>query len=184
MEAFFHSKVYVVTGGADGIGLATVALLLEYGASVCAVDLHKTPSKGLAALPQEHLTYIQADVKIRNQSHEVITAVIEKHHRLDGLVNSAGICPLEGEMPGDDIYDDVFDTNVRGSWNFATEAVTHMKSQGSGSIVNLGSLSSHKGVGRLPCYTATKHALAGLTRTWALDFAKYGVRVNMVSPGT
>ena len=183
MEKFFNAKVYVVTGGASGIGLAVTTLLLEYGAYVCAVDLHATISKGLETLPRERLTYVQGNVKDRKQSHEIITSITKKHNRLDGLVNCAGICPLEGEMPSDEIYDDVFDTNVRGTWNFSTEALAWMKAQGSGSIVNLGSVSSNKGVGRLPCYTAGKHALAGFTRTWALDFAKYGIRVNMVSPG-
>jgi len=183
MDVFFDSKVYLVTGGARGIGLGIVALLLEYGAYVYATDLGEEISAGLKALPQEKLTYLQADVRSRERSKEVVQELLTKHQGLDGLVNCAGVCFLEGEMPGDDLYDQCFDTNVRGTWNSGTEALAHMKSQKRGSIVNIGSLSAKKGVGKLPLYSASKHAVAGLTGTWAVDFAKYGVRVNMVSPG-
>ena len=183
MEASFNSKVYIVTGGAAGIGLGITELLLSYGAYVYATDLHERPSAPLGDLPQNQLVYLQGDVKDRKRSHEITSLVIKQHNRLDGLVNCAGVCPLEGEMPGDDLYDHCFDVNVRGSWNMGTEALEVMKSRGLGNIINIGSLSSTKGVGRLPLYTATKHALAGLTRTWALDFAKYGIRVNMIGPG-
>ncbi|KAI9743668.1 MAG: hypothetical protein M1818_002984 [Claussenomyces sp. TS43310] len=179
----FKSKVYVVTGGASGIGLAITTLLLKAGAYVYALDLHAERSAELAALHNERLTYEQVDVRQRARCHEVMTSVIERHGGLDGLVNNAGVCPLEGELPGDDVYDFVFDVNVRGVWNMGTEALTHMKEQRRGAVVNIGSTSSLYGVARIPLYTASKHAVLGLSRTWALDFAKYGVRVNCVAPG-
>lgn len=119
----------------------------------------------------------------RKRCHEVVTSIVEKHGRLDGLVNNAGICPLEGEMPGDDVFEEVYGVNVRGVWNMGTEALTVMREQKGGNVVNIGSISSSHGVARIPLYTSSKHAVLGLTRTWALDFAKYGVRVNCVAPG-
>lgn len=184
MDSFFNSKVYLVTGGAAGIGLAIVELLLSYGAYVYATDIFPEPTPELAALPQSHLTYILGDVKDRTKSHEIVSSILSKHKRLDGLVNNAAICLPEGELPSDEMYQETFAVNVQGPWNLATEALVHMREQGGGSIVNIGSLASLAGEARLPAYTATKHALVGLTKTWALDFAKHNVRVNMVAPGT
>ena len=183
---FFQSKVYAVTGGATGIGLAITSQLLKNGAYVFALDVHVEESKELAALDEtqrQRLLYVQNDVRDRKICHETIAMIVAKHGRLDGLVNNAGVCPLEGEMPEAHMYDEVFDVNVRGVWNMGAEALVQMKRQGHGSIVNIGSTSSLVGVARIPLYTASKHAVLGLTRTWALDFAKYGVRVNCVGPG-
>jgi NAD(P)-dependent dehydrogenase (short-subunit alcohol dehydrogenase family) len=183
MEFFFTSKVYLVTGAASGIGLAITSLLLEYGAYVYAIDLSEKQSPGLAELPQSRLTYLQGDVKDRRRSKEIVTSIVQQHNQLDGLVNCAAVCLEEGELPGDELYDPTFDVNVRGAWNYASEALTQMKIQGRGSVVNIGSLASLAAEARLPIYTATKHALTDFTKTWARDFAKYGVRVNMVAPG-
>jgi len=183
MESFFDSKVCVVTGGAAGIGLEITALLLEYGAYVYATDLLEEQSPELKALPQKRLTYLSGDVKDRKRSQEIVKSIVQHHNRLDGLVNCAAVCLQEGELPDNELYDPLFDVNVRGAWNFASEVLIQMKAQSGGSIVNIGSLASLAGEARLPIYTATKHAMVGFTKTWALDFAKYGIRVNMVAPG-
>ncbi|EXJ90158.1 hypothetical protein A1O3_03227 [Capronia epimyces CBS 606.96] len=185
MEAsLFESKVYVVTGGAAGIGLATVVQLVQHGANVHALDVVVDEPEALTALARGgRLTYHQVDVRSRDRCHEIFEGIVRKHGQVDGVVNAAGICPLEGELPGDDLYESCYDVNVRGTWIVGTEGLAQMKKQGSGSVVNIGSTSSLVGVARLPLYTSTKHAVLGLTRSWALDFAKYGVRVNMVAPG-
>jgi NAD(P)-dependent dehydrogenase (short-subunit alcohol dehydrogenase family) len=180
----FASKVYIVTGGAAGIGLAIVKALLDHGAIVYTCDIHDKISTNLAALPQQQqLTYARCDVRERSDCQSFVRTLVDKHKRIDGLVNNAGICPLEGELPGDDLYDAAFDVNVRGVWNFGTETLAQMKKTGGGSVINIGSISCLQGVRRLPLYVATKHAVLGLTRTWALDFAQYKIRVNCVAPG-
>lgn len=182
----FRNKVYVVTGGSKGIGLAVVRQLIGHGAFVYAFDIFEGTPENIAALPKDHqqfLTYVTADVTSRKRCHEVFETIIEKHGRVDGVVNNAGICPLEGELPGDDLYEQCYDVNVKGTFIVGTEALVQMKEQGFGSVVNIGSTSSLVGVARLPLYASTKHAVLGLTRTWALDFGKYGVRVNLVAPG-
>jgi NAD(P)-dependent dehydrogenase (short-subunit alcohol dehydrogenase family) len=117
--------------------------------------------------------------------------------RLDGLVNCAGVCPWEGKLPPDEIYRVNIEVNVTGVWNMGTEAIRRMGTQeslevpgivpgstrsvGQGSIVNIGSGASIRGLQGLAAYTASKHAVLGLTRSWAKDFP--GLRVNAVGPG-
>lgn len=117
--------------------------------------------------------------------------------RLDGLVNSAGVGSWEGKIGADTMYQRTMDINVTGTWNMSTEAMRRMsiqddievpgvipgavRSVGQGSIVNVGSGASRRGVPGMAAYTASKHAVLGLTRSWARDFPK--LRVNLVAPG-
>lgn len=116
--------------------------------------------------------------------------------RLDGLVNSAGVGAWEGKIGADELYQRTMDINVTGTWNMVTEAMRRMSTQddteapgvipgavrsvGQGSIVVVGSGASRRGVGGMAAYTASKHAVLGLTRSWARDFPK--LRVNCVAP--
>lgn len=179
----FKDKVYLVTGGATGIGFACVQHLLSYGAYVYAVDLLDNMSKELESIQTDRLTYLKNDVSDRRRCHEVVEDLMARYGRFDGLVNNAGVTLLEGELPGDDMYDAITGCNLRGVWNMSTEALVHMRNQKSGSIVNIGSISAVAGKARLAVYAASKHAVLGLTRSWALDYAKYGVRINMIGPG-
>jgi NAD(P)-dependent dehydrogenase (short-subunit alcohol dehydrogenase family) len=181
--ALFKDKVYLVTGGAAGIGFACVKHLLSYGAYVYTVDLRPEKSKELTAIQTDRLTYLPCDVSDRKSCHEVVDSLISKYGRFDGLVNNAGITLLEGELPSDEFYNSITEVNLRGVWNMTTEAFVHMKKQGCGSVVNIGSISAIYGKARLAVYAASKHAVLGLTRSWALDYAKYGIRINMVGPG-
>jgi NAD(P)-dependent dehydrogenase (short-subunit alcohol dehydrogenase family) len=179
----FAEKVYLVTGGNRGIGAAVSQQLLGYGAIVYAADIQPAVSDELAEGKNQNLYYVQCDVRDRAACRALIEQVVSSQSRLDGVVNNAGICPLEGERPSDSVFDEVVAVNLTGVWNIGSVALDYMQKQGFGNIVNLGSVSSTIGVPRLPAYTTTKHAVLGLTRTWALDFAKYGIRVNCIAPG-
>jgi NAD(P)-dependent dehydrogenase (short-subunit alcohol dehydrogenase family) len=100
----FDSIIYAVAGGAVGIGSAVVRQLVGYGAFVYALDLGESQNSELAGLPQERLTYVQCDVVDRAACAGAVSAIVEKHGRLHGLVNHAGICLLEGEIPDDSLY--------------------------------------------------------------------------------
>jgi len=183
-SALFKDKVYLVTGGAGGIGLACVHHLLKHDAYVYTIDIQSSPSTALTEISTPRLTYHQCDISNRARCHEIVSEIISKHGRLDGLVNNAGIAPIEGELTSDELFNSISEVNIKGVFNMSAEALVQMKKQGSGSIVSIGSISAVAGKARLAVYAASKHAVLGLTRSWALDYAKYGVRVNMVSPGT
>ncbi|KAL3474454.1 dehydrogenase with different specificitie [Aspergillus californicus] len=180
----FASKVYLVTGGNAGIGLAITKQLLEGQAYVYVLDLPKNQSAELKAIANDRLHYVSGDVRDRIACRELVASIVTTNARLDGLVNNAGICPLEGPLPDDVLFDEIIDVNLKGTWNVGVAALHQMKTQSwGGSIVNIGSTSSLVGVARLPGYTASKHAVLGLTRAWAQDFAGNNIRVNCVGPG-
>lgn len=117
--------------------------------------------------------------------------------RIDGLVNCAGVCLAEGKMATDEVFSKILDVNVRGTWNMGTEAIQRMSQQepkpspallpefertpGSGRIVNFASGAGLRGIANLAAYCASKHAVVGLTRSWAKDWPL--LRVNAVAPG-
>ncbi|VUC26098.1 unnamed protein product [Clonostachys rosea] len=189
----FAGRQFAVTGGCSGIGLALTNTLLVLGAVVYVADItNQTPDEFLYR-ENVHLT-VPCDVTNREACRRFIESI---PGRLDGLVNCAGISGWEGKIGTDALYQRTMDINVTGTWNMATEAFQKMSAQedieapgivpgsirsvGQGSIVNVGSGASLRGVAGLAAYTASKHAVLGLTRTWARDFPK--MRINIVAPG-
>lgn len=184
--ADLEGKSIIVTGGASGIGLATVAQLLQLKAKVAVGDLAPSPSAGLTELENnaQNLFYKQVDVSSRPSVEDFMRAVLEKFGTVDGLVNNAGICPNEGEMATDEVFDAIMSVNLKGVWNVGTEAIRIMAKQESrGVIVNTASDAALKGIKGLAAYTASKHGVLGLTRVWCKEWTPKGIRVNAVAPG-
>ncbi|KAI1613512.1 putative short chain alcohol dehydrogenase [Exophiala viscosa] len=189
----FAERNIAITGGGSGIGLAIVKTLLLLGANVYVVDLMETPPKEIADQERLHFTG-KCDITKREACRKFLDTI---PGRLDGLVSCAGVCPWEGKLPSDDLYRLNMEVNVTGVWNMGTEAIRRMSEQqdleapgavpgatrsvGQGSIVNIGSGASLRGLQGLAAYTASKHAVLGLTRSWAKDFPR--LRVNAVGPG-
>ncbi|MFN0154921.1 MAG: SDR family NAD(P)-dependent oxidoreductase [Gaiella sp.] len=173
-----RTRVAVITGGAQGIGLAVGRRLREEGWQVVAADV----VAGEAAASE--LTYRQLDVCDRAQVAAALASVVDEFGGLDLLVNNAGIArhrPL-ADLTWED-WSAVVDVNLHGVFNCLQAGGRIMIERGGGVIVNMASIAAERGTpGRAP-YATTKHAVVGLTRSAAVEWAPYGVRVNAVGPG-
>ena len=169
----------LVTGGTAGIGLASARLLAEAGAEV--VITGRDTRRGEAAAAAHHrLRFLRADMA----DPASVESVVRQAADTDVLVNNAASFP--GAMTVDQdaaSFARTFDTNVRGSYFLTAGLVPHMLKRGRGSIVNITSMVALKGVPAASVYSASKAAVASLTRTWAAEFGRHGVRVNAVAPG-
>jgi NAD(P)-dependent dehydrogenase (short-subunit alcohol dehydrogenase family) len=174
------NKVALVTGGTAGIGLETARLLAANGAQV--VISGRDPERGKAALESlgdsGSVRFVQADLA----DLESVRSLATQSGPVDILVNNAGACPVAPTVEQDVAsFDRVFDTNVRGTYFLVAALAPHMLDAG-GSIVNVTSVATAKGMPGASAYSASKAALESLTRTWAAEFGPR-IRVNSVAPG-
>jgi NAD(P)-dependent dehydrogenase (short-subunit alcohol dehydrogenase family) len=169
-----------VTGAAQGIGAATVARFAEGGYGVVAADL---AGREPAAL--DGVDTLACDVADEASVQAAVAATVDRHGRIDVLVNNAGIVlvkPLD-ETTWDD-YRRVVDVNLGGAFLLCKHVLPVMKRQHSGAIVNLSSVSGHVGQTDHAVYGATKGAVLSFTRALAWEVAGFGIRVNSISPGS
>lgn len=176
-------KVTLVTGAASGIGRATALKLAELGDQLVCTDFASAQLQEMKNLTDG--ICIAADVTIESEVDALIAATIAEHGRLDGVVHCAGI--EESFVDARDMTLEVFEktmrVNVTGSFLVARAAGRVMVPQGSGSIVLMGSILSTVGYGGNAAYTASKGAVLQLGRALAVDWSKFGVRINIVGPG-
>jgi len=181
-----RERVALVTGGASGIGLATVRRLLAAGWKVAAVDRDATALSALARElgPPSRTFTAPLDVTDEPAAEKVVAMAAEALGGLDGVVNSAGIA---ADIPALDtpveLFRRVLDVNVVGTFIVARAAARIMKAAGGGAIVNLSSVSGLRGGKGRSAYGASKGAVVVLTQVLANDLARYGIRVNSVAPG-
>ncbi|CZR68168.1 related to dehydrogenases with different specificities (related to short-chain alcohol dehydrogenases) [Phialocephala subalpina] len=195
--SFFAQKHYIVTGGGSGIGLALVLKLAVASAIVHAIDLKASAPPEFEALLETVHYHGSIDVSSRSSVTELYKAITAISPRIDGVVNSAGICPGgDGYIQSDETFQRTMAVNVIGTWNITTAFLEMVDkespnvgrtvtapSRTRASIVNIGSSASLCAWPTLTAYTASKHAVLGLTRSWSLDWAHKGIRVNLVAPG-
>ena len=183
----FDGRSVVVTGGAMGIGRAVCEVFAERGASVLIVDWdEKAGSEACDSIEKNggRAIFRKVDVSDFEQVSKAVEGAVSIFGSLHSLVVSAGIQRYGTALTTDDSqWDEVLDVNLRGAWNAARACLPHILIQG-GAIVNVSSVQALASQQNVLAYTVSKHGLIGLTRSMAMDFAKQGVRVNAVCPGT
>jgi 3-oxoacyl-[acyl-carrier protein] reductase len=182
-----NGKISLITGAAQGIGLATAKKFAQEGATVVICDVKAEAVD--AAVAECHALGAQAeghtmDVTQRDQVDAVIATVIAKHGRIDVLVNNAGITQ-DARLQNMSLeqFDRVIDVNLRGVFHCAQAVAQHMVAQGRGVILNASSVVGIYGNFGQTNYAASKFGVIGFTKTWSRELGPKGVRVNAVAPG-
>jgi len=178
----------VVTGTSAGIGARLARTLVGAGARVVAISRRPTELDFGPRTPEGELISVQADLSDRQQVSEAAAAALRiLEGRVDVLVNNAAYI-AGGVKAEDESYDDIRRTlavNLEAPILLAQSFQPGMRSRGDGSIVNVTSIVASAGIGRLPqaVYAATKGGLEAITREWAAQWSRYGIRVNSLAPG-
>jgi SDR family mycofactocin-dependent oxidoreductase len=196
--ARFGGRVAFITGAAHGQGRATALALAREGARIAALDVARplaypgytlgsrddlaSLAEACRALGTECLTFA-ADVREDAAVTAAVTETVRRFGRIDILFNNAGICAygLAHELT-EEAWDAMLDINLKGSWLVARRVIPVMIAQGSGVILNNSSVAGLRGMGRLSHYAASKWGLTGLTKSWAIELAPHGIRVNSLHP--
>ncbi|MBF0787442.1 MULTISPECIES: SDR family oxidoreductase [unclassified Streptococcus] len=182
-----HDKVYVVTGGSSGIGLAIVKGLLKQGAKVANFDIRDSE------VSHENLFFVETNVTSHQAVKEAVAKVVEHFGTVDGLVNNAGInipsllvdvAEEAGQYElNEEKFDKMVSINFKGLFFVSQEVARILATKKSGVIINMASEAGLEGSEGQSIYAATKGAVYSLTRSWAKELAKHGIRVLGIAPG-
>jgi NAD(P)-dependent dehydrogenase (short-subunit alcohol dehydrogenase family) len=183
-----NTPVVLITGALTGIGRATAMAFAKGAASVVVSGRREDAGRALAAELRTlgaQAEFVQADVRHEDEIRSLVDQTVKRFGRLDVAVNNAGTEGGPGPLTEQtaETYAAIFETNVLGTMLSMKHELRVMQPQGTGSIINLSSTMGQRGAPGAALYTASKHAVEGLTKVAALEGAAFGVRVNAVAPG-
>lgn len=183
-----NNRVVLITGALTGIGRATALAFAQEGASIVVSGRHEEEGQKLVAELRKlgaEAEFVRSDVRHEEDVRTLVDKTVARFGRLDVAVNNAGTEGKPGPVTEQsaESYAATFDTNVLGTLLSMKHELRVMLAQGAGSIINVSSILGHTGGAGASVYTASKHAVEGLTKSAALEASASGVRVNAVAPG-
>ncbi|WP_181313127.1 3-oxoacyl-ACP reductase FabG [Nocardioides campestrisoli] len=182
--SLLENRTAVVTGGAQGIGLAIARLYVEHGAKVVIGDLDEAAAKAAATELGNGAVGVRCDVVDAEEVQGLVQTAVDSFGSLDVFVNNAGITrDATMRTMSEEDFDLVIQVHLKGTWNGTRLAAARMREQKSGAIVNISSLSGKVGMVGQTNYSAAKAGIVGMTKAAAKEMAHHGVRVNAIQPG-